>query len=129
MRSAIPWTSIVKTVDATAGGAGDQKSPESFITSSPQEATSSFELILLALITALAAALRFHSLAAKPFWFDEGEASPSRAWIGITLCASCGGAKPTCLCIIFLFTSGLTLEEASFSFGVCRFFLLSRLSP
>ena len=27
---------------------------------------------MLALITALAAALRFHSLAAKPFWFDEG---------------------------------------------------------
>jgi mannosyltransferase len=62
----------VKTVDATAGGAGDQKSPESFITSSPQEASSPFELILLALITALAAALRFHSLAAKSFWFDEG---------------------------------------------------------
>ncbi|MGB6679248.1 MAG: glycosyltransferase family 39 protein [Terriglobales bacterium] len=61
----------MKTVDATAGGAGDQKSPESFI-SSPQEASSPFELILLALITALAAALRFHSLAAKSFWFDEG---------------------------------------------------------
>jgi len=37
-----------------------------------QKASSPFELSLLALITGLAAVLRFHSLAAKPFWFDEG---------------------------------------------------------
>jgi mannosyltransferase len=62
----------VKIVDATESGASDQKSAESFITPSPQGASSPFELILFALITVLAAALRFHSLAAKPFWFDEG---------------------------------------------------------
>jgi len=62
----------VKIVDATESGASDHKSTESFITPSPQGASSPFELILLALITAVAAALRFHSLAAKSFWFDEG---------------------------------------------------------
>jgi len=62
----------VKIVDATESGASDQKSAESFITPSPQGASSLFELILLALITAVATALRFHSLAAKSFWFDEG---------------------------------------------------------
>ncbi len=36
------------------------------------EASSARELGALALIAVLAAVLRFHSLAAKPFWFDEG---------------------------------------------------------
>jgi mannosyltransferase len=62
----------VKIVDATESGASDQKSAESFIAPSPQGTSSPFELILLTLITAVAAALRFHSLAAKSFWFDEG---------------------------------------------------------
>jgi mannosyltransferase len=62
----------VKIVDATESGASDQKSAESFITPSPQGSSSPIELVLLALITALAAALRLHSLAAKSFWFDEG---------------------------------------------------------
>lgn len=63
----------MKIVDGTESGASDQKTVESFITPSPQEGASSpFELVLLALITAVAAALRFHSLAAKSFWFDEG---------------------------------------------------------
>ena len=62
----------MKIVDGTESGASDQKTVESFITPSPQGSSSPFELILLALITAVAAALRFHSLAAKSFWFDEG---------------------------------------------------------
>ena len=62
----------MKIVDGTESGASDQKTVESFITPSPQGASSPFELVLLALITAVAAALRFHSLAAKSFWFDEG---------------------------------------------------------
>ena len=57
------------TVEPTASGAGDQKATES---STPQGPSSSLELSLLALITGLAAVLRFHSLAAKSFWFDEG---------------------------------------------------------
>jgi mannosyltransferase len=56
----------VKSVDAKASGAADQQILESTAPSSPTE------LILLCLITALAAALRLHSLAAKSFWFDEG---------------------------------------------------------
>ena len=62
----------MKIVDATAGGASDRKAVESSIGPLPQGASSLSELILLALITALAAAVRFHSLAAKSFWFDEG---------------------------------------------------------
>ncbi len=56
-------------VEPTASGAGDQKATES---STPQGPSSSLDLILLAIITGLAAMLRFHSLAAKSFWFDEG---------------------------------------------------------
>ena len=37
-----------------------------------QSASSPLELSLLVLIAGLAAVLRFHSLAAKSFWFDEG---------------------------------------------------------
>jgi mannosyltransferase len=62
----------VNIVDATESGASGQRSVASFIPPSPQRASSAFELMLLALITVLAAALRFHSLAAKSFWFDEG---------------------------------------------------------
>lgn len=38
----------------------------------PQRRASALELGLLATITGLAAVLRFHSLGAKAFWFDEG---------------------------------------------------------
>jgi mannosyltransferase len=69
---AIPWTSIVKTVDATASGTGDHKTTESSVSHTPQVASSPLELSLLVLVAGLAAALRFHSLAAKSFWFDEG---------------------------------------------------------
>jgi mannosyltransferase len=47
------------------------KTTESPIPRSPRP-VSALELGLLALITSLAAVLRFHSLAAKSFWFDEG---------------------------------------------------------
>jgi len=39
---------------------------------SRQGGSSAFELGLLAIITGVASLLRFHSLAAKSFWFDEG---------------------------------------------------------
>src|ERR1700690_534195 len=42
------------------------------IPQSPRAASSTLELSLLVLITVLAGVLRFHSLAAKSFWFDEG---------------------------------------------------------
>jgi mannosyltransferase len=62
----------VKSSDATASSAGDRKIEESTSSHAPQRASSTTELILLGVITAVAAALRFHSLAAKSFWFDEG---------------------------------------------------------
>jgi len=62
----------VKIVDLPAGGTGDQTATESPIPHSPQGSSSPLELGLLALIAGLAAVLRFHSLAAKSFWFDEG---------------------------------------------------------
>ena len=119
----------MKIVDGTAGGAGDQKTAESFITPSPQEASSPFELVLLALITAVAAALRFHSLAAKSFWFDEGVsvAIARLDWYNFVRIL---WRREANMSLYYLFLrSGLTLEEASFSFGLCRFFLPSRLSP
>jgi mannosyltransferase len=69
---AIPWTSIVKTVDATTGGAGDRTATESSISRTPERTSSPLELSLLALLAGLTAFLRFHALAAKSFWFDEG---------------------------------------------------------
>ena len=62
----------MKIVDATSGGASDQTAPESPVPHSPQGSSSPLELGLLAAIAGLAAVLRFHSLAAKSFWFDEG---------------------------------------------------------
>jgi mannosyltransferase len=62
----------VKIVDVTAAGAGDRTAAESSAPHSPQGPSSLLELGLLALIAGLAAVLRFHSLAAKSFWFDEG---------------------------------------------------------
>ncbi len=59
----------MKIVEPTASGAGDQKATE---LSTPRGPSSPLELILLALITGMAAILRIHSLAAKSFWFDEG---------------------------------------------------------
>jgi mannosyltransferase len=55
----------------TVAGAGARTTAESFI---PRRhaAASPLELGLLALIAGLAVVLRFHSLAAKSFWFDEG---------------------------------------------------------
>jgi mannosyltransferase len=58
----------VKIADATASGAGHQEIQEH----SRCESSSPLELSLLALIVAFAASLRFHALAAKSFWFDEG---------------------------------------------------------
>ena len=58
-------------VDLNVAGAGDQKTAEHSIPQ-PQSASSPLELSLLVLVAGLAAVLRFHSLAAKSFWFDEG---------------------------------------------------------
>ncbi len=63
-------TSIVKTRDFTPG-AHQQRATE-FSPVGTQNSSSPLELSLLALITGVAAILRFHSLAAKSFWFDEG---------------------------------------------------------
>jgi len=62
----------VKIVDVPADGAGDQKTAESSVSHSPQGTISPLELSLLVFIAGVAAVLRFHSLAAKSFWFDEG---------------------------------------------------------
>ena len=62
----------MKSVDATASGAADQTATESSVPHSPRGSTSALDLSLLAVITGVAAALRFHSLATKSFWFDEG---------------------------------------------------------
>jgi mannosyltransferase len=58
--------------DATAGDADEHKAAKSLVPQSSLKASSPLDLSLLALITGLAAVLRFHSLAAKSFWFDEG---------------------------------------------------------
>lgn len=58
-------------VDLDLAGAGDRTNAEHSIPH-PQNAPSPLELCLLVLIAVLAAVLRFHSLAAKSFWFDEG---------------------------------------------------------
>jgi mannosyltransferase len=55
----------------TAAGAGARTTAESFIPRH-QAASSPLELGLLVLIAGLAVVLRFHALAAKSFWFDEG---------------------------------------------------------
>jgi mannosyltransferase len=62
---------IVNIVDLNVAGAGDQKAAEHSVPQ-PQSTSSLLELSLLVLIAGLAAVLRFHSLAAKSFWFDEG---------------------------------------------------------
>jgi mannosyltransferase len=62
----------LQSVDATAGDAHEDKAAESSVPQSLPKASSPLDLTLLVLITALAAVLRFHSLAAKSFWFDEG---------------------------------------------------------
>jgi mannosyltransferase len=61
----------VKIVDLNVAGSVDQKTAEDSVPQ-PQNASSPLELSLLALIAGLAATLRFHSLVAKSFWFDEG---------------------------------------------------------
>ena len=60
----------MKIGDASA--AGDSIAPGSATPRSPQRTSSPLGFGLLALIAAVAAVLRFHSLAAKSFWFDEG---------------------------------------------------------
>jgi mannosyltransferase len=62
----------VKIVDVTAAGIDEGMTAERSIPESPESTSSPLELSLLALIAGLAAVLRFHSLAAKSFWFDEG---------------------------------------------------------
>jgi len=62
----------VNITDVTAGSSGDRKITESPLLRASREISSPLELSLLALITGVAAALRFHALAAKSFWFDEG---------------------------------------------------------
>jgi mannosyltransferase len=57
-------------VDATAGSASSRTTVES--SSSPTLHPPWFDVGALFVIMAVAAALRFHSLAAKSFWFDEG---------------------------------------------------------
>jgi mannosyltransferase len=63
---------MVKIVDATAAGVGDQNTADSPVPHSPQAASSPLELGVLTVIAGVAAVLRFHSLATKSFWFDEG---------------------------------------------------------
>ena len=60
----------MKTPDVPASYAsvGDESSHHR----RPQGSSTPLQLSLLALITGLAAVLRFHALAAKSFWFDEG---------------------------------------------------------
>ena len=58
-------------VDLNVAGAGDQKTAEHSVPQ-PQSASSPLDLSLLVLVAGLAAVFRFHSLAAKSFWFDEG---------------------------------------------------------
>jgi mannosyltransferase len=62
----------VKIVDVIAGAAGHPKTSELPVPQPSQGKSSTFELSLLAVTAGVAAALRFHSLAAKSFWFDEG---------------------------------------------------------
>ena len=62
----------MKTVDATAGGTSDRTATESSISHASPGISSPLELSLLVLIAGFTAILRFHSLAAKSFWFDEG---------------------------------------------------------
>jgi mannosyltransferase len=62
----------VKIVDVTAGRADGEDPTDSPVAPSPQETSSPLELGLLAVIAGIAAVLRFHSLGAKTFWFDEG---------------------------------------------------------
>jgi hypothetical protein len=61
----------VRIEDVTAGGAGEHAGTE-WIPQSPQRVPSPLELSLLAATTGVDAALRFYSLSAKSFWFDEG---------------------------------------------------------
>jgi mannosyltransferase len=61
----------VKIVDSTAGSAGNREAIESPI-QLPQRASPRLDLAWLAVIIGIAAVLRFHLLAAKSFWFDEG---------------------------------------------------------
>ena len=61
-----------KIVDATAAGVRDQSTTDSPVPHSPQAASFPLELSVLTVIAGVAAVLRFHSLAAKSFWFDEG---------------------------------------------------------
>ncbi len=65
--------SVVKLTDAARSYAAQPRSvgPPSVLNGSQRRA-SPLELSLLAGITGLAAVLRFHSLAAKSLWFDEG---------------------------------------------------------
>jgi mannosyltransferase len=61
----------VEIVDATAGGADNRENTESSI-QLRQRAASRLDLAWLAIIAVITAVLRFHLLAAKSFWFDEG---------------------------------------------------------
>jgi mannosyltransferase len=56
----------------TTDDAHEHKAAESSISHPSLKASSPLHLILLGLITVLAVRLRFHSLAAKSFWLDEG---------------------------------------------------------
>jgi uncharacterized membrane protein len=58
----------VNIAEASPGGVGAE--PSAALTS--RAASSPLELGTLAVITAVASVLRFHALAAKSFWFDEG---------------------------------------------------------
>src|SRR5207245_3856486 len=60
-------------MDVTSRRAGDLSAvAESSRRCEPMRSCSTLELGVLALIAAVSAILCFHSLAAKPFWFDEG---------------------------------------------------------
>ena len=62
----------MKTVGATAGGTLDQTTTGSSFPHTPRRRSSPLDLGLLALVACVGALLRFHALAAKCFWFDEG---------------------------------------------------------
>jgi mannosyltransferase len=63
----------VKTPDVDVSfGVGRSIGDESSPARQAPETSTPLQLSLLALITGVAGALRFHSLSAKSFWFDEG---------------------------------------------------------
>lgn len=114
-------------VDLNLAGAGDRKTAERSIPH-PQNASSPLELCLLLLIAGLAAVLRFHSLAAKSFWFDEGVSVAIARLDWYNFARLLWRREANMSLTIFFFTFGCTLEGPDFLFAPCQFFLRLPLS-